>query len=233
MRRGLLALAGLMAVPTAAAHEAGVAAPSAGGLWTVTAAASGVMAVAFAVIAFILWRAILRGRQLTSNPLLTGMALMFTTCAVGHALHLEHALLPVYAPEVFPVLGLADVAHAVDFGRWARVAMVDPVLLGLDLATAAVAVWYLSLRRRYQPLFQGAELTEDLHAREREARRLQDTVVQGLTEAKLLLERGRPDRARQVVAEALEESRGLVDLFLEEPRDIEAGMLKPVAADDA
>lgn len=233
MRRRLLVFAALLTVPTVAAHEAGTAAPAASALWTVTAAASAVMAVAFAVIACLLWRAILRGRQLTSNPLLTGMALIFTTCAVGHALHLEHTLLPLYAPEVFPVLGLADVAHAVDLGRWARLAMVDPVLLGLDLVTAAVAVWYLSLRRRYRLLFQGAELTEDLQVREREARRLQDTVVQRLTEAKLLLERGRPDRARKVVAGALEESRDLVDLFLEEPRDVEPGMLKRVAADDA
>lgn len=230
MRRRLIALAALVGLPTAAAHQARQAAPTADFLWTISAAASAVMAVTFTAIAWFLWRAIVREDQLTSNPLLTGIALIFTTCAIGHLLHLEHTILPLYAPEVFPALGLGDVSHAISFGLWARAAMADPILLFIDVATAAVGVGYLALRRRYNALFEGAELTEDIHEREHEARILQDEIVQRIAEAKLLVEHGEHTQAREIVDATLEESRDIVEMFLDEDQ-IEPGRLRRVDAE--
>lgn len=232
MRRWIAALLGLVAtLPVASAHEAAGAvtsAPSVGGIWIVAAGASLVMAVTFAAIAAFLWRSIRKGRQLTSNPLLTGVALVVTTSAVGHLLHFEHTILPIYVPAAASWLGLGDVAHAVGFGHWARIAMVHPLLLATDIATAGVAVWYFTLRRQQRDVLRGAELADDLDAREREARMMQDSVVQTVVEAKLLLDMGRREEAVETIQDAIGESQRIVDTFLDDPGGIEAGELRRV-----
>lgn len=232
MRRRIAALLGLVAaLPVASAHEATGAvtsAPSAGEIWIVAAGASLVMAVTFAAIAAFLWRSIWKGRQLTSNPLLTGVALVFTTCAVGHLLHFEHTILPIYAPAAASWLGLGEVAHAVGFGHWARIAMVHPLLLATDIATAGIAAWYFTLRRQQRDVLRGAELADDLHAREREARTMQDSVVQTVVEAKLLLDMGRREEAVETIQEAIGESQRIVDTFLDDPGGVEPGELRRV-----
>lgn len=236
MRRRTVALLGLVAtLPTASAHEAAGAvtsAPSAGELWIVASGASLVMAVTFAAIAAFLWRSIWRDRQLTSNPLLTGVALIFTTCAVGHLIHFEHTLLPIYAPAASAWLGLGDAAHAVGFGHWARIAMVHPLLLAADVATAGIAVWYFTLRRRQRDVLRGAELADDLGVREQEARAMQDSVVQTVVEAKLLLETGRREEAVETIQAAIDASQEIVDTFLETSSEIQPGDLRRVEASE-
>lgn len=230
MRRRIVALLGLVATaPVASAHEAAGAvttAPSAGELWIVAAGASLVMAITFAAIAAFLWRSIWKGRQLTSNPLLTGVTLIFTTCAIGHFLHFEHTILPIYAPAASAWLGLGDAAHAVGFGHWARIAMVHPLLLATDIATAGIAVWYFTLRRRQRDVLRGAELADDLGVREQEARMMQDSVVQTVVEAKLLLETGRREEAVETIQDAIDESQEIVDTFLDTASDVQPGELR-------
>lgn len=215
----VLALAALSLAPTATAHDAqSVAAdqPPTGdavsNLWILGAAMNLVMLVTFAAIATFLWRAIIDGGQLTSNPLLTGMALIFTTCSIGHALHLEHTLLPIY----MPLLGIGDVYHAVTFGHWARVAMSDPALVAMDISSAAAAVWYLTTRHRHGELFEGAELAEDLRVKEEEARWMHDSVVQTCARALMHVDLGEDEEAIEAIEESIDEAKTIVDQFLED-----------------
>lgn len=232
MRGRLTLLAGLLAVPsTATAHEvagAATAAPAAGSLWPLAAAASLAMTVTFLAIAGWMWRSILAGDQLLSNPLLTGMALIFTTCAVGHLIHFEHVMLPIYAPAAAAWLGLGDAAHAVGFGTWARIAMVDPILLGTDIVTALLGGWYFTLRRQQRSVLHGAALSDDLRAREREAHMMHDSVVQTVAEAQILLEMGRHKEAVETIQAAIDESQTIVDTFLETPGGLQPGDLRRV-----
>lgn len=186
-------------------------------LWIAGALANLVMAVTFAGIAWFLWKAAIQGDQLWSNPLLLGMAGIFTTCSISHAVHLEHALLPIYGPW----LGLEAPNLTAEFGQWSRVALGTPVLLAIDLFTASVGVWYFASRRRQGEMFRGAELAEDLRELEREARVLQDSVVQASTEAKLLLDMGREEEAVERLDEAIGEAQEIVDEFLGEEAGLE------------
>lgn len=223
----LVALAGLAALvvaPGAGAHEVLSPeelpdAPEASSSWWFSAIANGVMSVTFFAIAAYMWKAIYDGGQLMQNPLLTGMALIFTTCAIGHGLHFEHTMLPIYAPA----LGLWDASAAATFGAWTRVSMADPVLLSVDVVTAGLGLWYFTTRRRHAELFEGAELAEDIEQREREAREMHDSIVQSTSEALLLLQMDREEEAQEAIEASLEEAKGIVDGFLEEGRAVEIG----------
>lgn len=227
-----IALCGVLlisAAPTVSAHEtvsedAGPPSEASATGWILAAVASGVMAVAFLAIAAYLWKAIYDGGQLTENPLLTGMALIFTTCGLGHGLHFEHAMLPLYAPA----LGLWDASQAAAFGGWARIGMAAPMLVAIDLATAALGIGYFTTRRRQAGLFEGAELAEDIEEREREARSMHDSIVQSTSQALLLLQTGREAEAHEALDASLAEAKEIVDAFLEEGHaiDIEPGDLQ-------
>lgn len=227
----IVALVGMAVVPVVQAHDATeVHEPAslhaepvpqaASPLWTVTMVANVVMAVTFAAIAWFLWRALIRGQQWRSNPLLVGITLIFTTCAVGHALHAEHTLLPTYAP----LLQLPGWEEAVTFGAWSQVAMANPALAGMDVASAGAAVWYFATRQRHAEAFQGAELAEDLEILEEEARYMQDTVVQTTTEALLHMDMDDDEAALEDITQALDDAKGIVDRFLAEGR---AGEVRP------
>lgn len=222
-----------LSAPTAAAHAASAVAgpaPEASGFWVLAAVANLVMMVTFAAIALPLWRAIYEGNQLFSNPLLTGFALIFSTCSVSHGLHFEHTLVPNYhgALHALPFMaGPTAYNYAADFGLWSRVAMTDPGLLLVDVITMGLGVWYFLLRKRQSRFFEGAELAEDLEVREREAHAMHDEIVEDVSQALLLLDLGREDEAHEVVAETLEGTQSIVDDLLEAATttEIEAGDL--------
>lgn len=222
-------LAALLA-PTVRAHEATAAAPDPSTWWVLGLAVNLVMAVTFVAIAVPLWQAIREGGQFWSNPLLTGFFLIFTTCAVSHAMHVEHALLPYVAPYLhhLPLVG-EPLAYNLTawFGVWARNAMADPLLLAADVATAGLGVWYFLIRRRQSRFFEGAELAEDLEAREREAHAMHDAITENVHQALLLLEMGREEEAKAVVDDTLENAQGIVDDLLEAATldEIQAGDL--------
>lgn len=185
-------------------------------VWVITATANLVMAILFAAIAWFLWRAIIQGGQLRTNPLLTGMALIFTTCTLGHAVHLEHTLLPLYAPHLPDALITGATMDAVAFGQWSRLAMTDPILLGADLSAAGAAGYYWFVRHRHADMIHGAELSDDLEIREREARRVQDSVLEASEEALRLARDGQDDEAALRAGAALEEAKRIVAIYLRE-----------------
>lgn len=220
----LAVLAASIAAPTVWAHEIDAAdelaaPPEASDGWIVASIASGVMSLTFFAIAAYLWKAIYDGGQLTANPLLTGMALIFTTCGIGHGLHFEHTMLPYYAPA----LGLWDASHAAAFGTWAQTAMADPVLVSVDVVTAGLGIWYFTTRRRQAELFEGAELSEDVKERELEASRMHDSIVQSTAEALLLLQMDREEDAAEAIESSIEDAKQIVDTFLEEGHAVEIG----------
>ena len=170
--------------------------------WMVTAASNAIMVVIYGALFVIMLRGIIQGRQWFSNPIATATAAIFITCTIGHGLHLAHAVFP------------ADLGHFVHDASAARAMFGDWRMLGWDVITAAVAIWYWSLRSRLVVIFRGAALCEDLEQRHQQASMLHDSVVQGLAQAKLALELGRREEARTAVVDTLRLSRRILGEML-------------------
>lgn len=188
-------------------------------LWMVTAAANVVMVVVYAWIAVIMLKAIVEGKQWTSNPILTATFAIFVTCTFGHGVHLEHALLPWTGAVL-----AADPEEVAVLGAAARTAFSDPRLLAWDVFTAGVAMWYWTLRSRFAVIYRGAALCEDMAKRQQDAMDLHDNVVQGLTRAKMELDLGRREQGLQAVEETLHAARGIITHLLgEKGSEVELG----------
>lgn len=174
------------------------------GNWIVGAVANAVIATAYFCISYFVGRGLVETRRWFSNPLALATSLIFFSCAVGHALHLQHLLADVD--------GARD-AHDWHIGAW-------------DLLTAAIGVWYLSLRGRFPALVRGAALFEDMRVRERQALMLNDDVVQGITTAKLAFEMGEHDLGTRTLEQTLTQARGLVDELLGDSAEDRSGKLR-------
>jgi hypothetical protein len=93
-----------------------------------------------------------------------------------------------------------------------------------DVVTAAVGVYYLSLRGSYASVLRGAQMFEDLKVRQRQALEINDNIVQGLTVAKYQLARGQDQHSREAIEQTLRKARGLItDLLGEQGSDVELG----------
>ncbi|MEU7905085.1 ATP-binding protein [Actinoplanes sp. NPDC049118] len=95
-----------------------------------------------------------RTRQWRNNPLGLATAAIFFSCAVHHGSHTVHLLLPYLGWGMHSGMAMR---HA--FGSSLSVA-------GWDVITAAVAVWYWTLRGRFPALVRGAAVFEDLRLRQ-------------------------------------------------------------------
>ena len=168
--------------------------------WHVSAVGNTVLLLAYLGISAAIVVPLVESGELRSNKLGLATALIFFSCAVGHGLHGLHLL--------SPALGFAE-AH----GQAAR-DVVDWHLALWDVSTAAVGVWYWTLRRSYGRLLEGAKLFEDLRERQREAAEINDTVVQGIVAAQLARRLGRDEEADAVLAGTLESARDLVSQLL-------------------
>lgn len=177
-------------------------------LWMLTAAANFVMVVVYALVAVSMIRAIIDGRQLRSNPLLTATAAIFVTCTLGHGSHLAHALIATAGVWGGTELTPAQAVRA-EFG--------DLRLLVWDVITAVVAVYFFTLRSRFAIVYKGAALCEDMEKREQQALELHDNVVQGLAQAKMALDLGRRDEGYQAIESTLAASRRIMTEVLGRP----------------
>ncbi|WNV75584.1 EAL domain-containing protein [Geodermatophilus sp. DSM 44513] len=119
--------------------------------WQLSAVGGGVIAVAYLAISVAVFAPLARSGQLLSNRLGTATGLIFFSCAVGHALHVVH-LLPLPGAEAHDLHAVRDSWGWHDT-FWA-------------LVTAAVAVYYWSLRRTYGALLGGGALFADLQEKE-------------------------------------------------------------------
>lgn len=148
--------------------------------WTIGTASNAVVAVAYLLISAAILRPLVQTGQLRTNRLGTATAAIFFTCAVHHGSHTIHMLLPY--------VGLAE-----SQGRAMREAWSWPAA-AWDVVTAAVGIYYWTLRRTYGSLMRGAQLFDDMRQREKQALELNDNVLQGLVVAKMALDLD--DRAR-------------------------------------
>ena len=177
-------------------------------LWMVGAAANAVTAIAYLAIATAIMVPLVRERQVLSNRMGTATAVIFLTCAVHHGGHTWKA--------VVPFLGLwQSFGWDQATGIYTRLAW-DSEAVAWDVITAAVGIYYWSLRRHYAPLMRGAKLFEDLRERQRQAMQLNDDVVQGMAAAKMCLELGDGDQALKVLDTSLAKARGIVSDLLQQ-----------------
>jgi len=180
--------------------------------WQLITAANLVVAGAYLAIATIIFRGLRGGDQLWTNRLGTATAFIFLTCGVHHGTHAVHMLLPSFGIEDAQALALRDAWH------WPSVVW--------DIFAAGVGVYYLSLRKSYASVLRGAQMFEDMRARERHAVEINDNIVQGLTVAKYALEVGRDDQSRQAVEETLRKSQQLISELLGDEGEIAPGHLR-------
>lgn len=131
--------------------------------WYLGAVANVVIAVAYFLISAAIVVPLVRSRQLWVNRLGTATGLIFWSCAMGHAGHAAHLLLPSVGME----------EHA---GFALRQAFSWHVAIG-DAMTATIGIWYWSLRKTYAPLMRGAALFEDMKESQRRALQINDNIV--------------------------------------------------------
>ena len=150
--------------------------------WNIGLVANGVVAVAYMLIVFAIMRPLVAGRQLRSNLLGTATAAIFFTCAVHHGGHVVHMMLPSAGVETAQGLALRA-SYDWEAAFW-------------DVVTAAVGVYYWTLRRGYAGVPKGgATLFDDLRQREKEGLELNDSVLQGMVVARMALDVGQKETA--------------------------------------
>ena len=183
--------------------------------WMVTAGANAVIVVIYAMVSVSMISAIIDGRQLRTNPLLTATAAIFVTCTLGHGAHLAHALL-----ATGPVWGVAGDAAA----NLVRAEFGDPRLLWWDAITALVAIAFYALRSRFAVVYRGAAFCDDLAKRESEALEMHDNIVQGLAQAKMALDLGDREEGYRAIEATLAASRRIMtDLLGTAGSELELG----------
>lgn len=165
--------------------------------WHIGAAANVVILVAYLAIAFTIVRHLLPQGRWRNSPLAVATAAIFFTCAVHHGSHPVHQLLPVFGAER-------------EIGQAMRVAFDDWHVSGWDVITAAVGVWYWTLRGRFPVLVRRSQLFEDQLERERQALEIHDNVVQGLASAKLAFELEDRDRGMAALEQTLGSARHII-----------------------
>ncbi|HEV2891934.1 MAG TPA: hypothetical protein VGX28_16290 [Frankiaceae bacterium] len=166
-------------------------------MWQLTAAANGVILVAYSLISATILRALVRQRQLRSNLLGTATAAIFFTCAVHHGAHTVHMVAPAFGLQTGSGLAMRE---SMGWGA-----------LVWDTLSVVVAVYYWSLRRSYGALLgRSPALFADLKARQRSALEINDNIVQGLALAQYRYEAGQPDEAHAAVVATLARARRMM-----------------------
>lgn len=168
--------------------------------WQIGLVSNGVVAIAYLLITAAVLRPLIAGNQMRSNPLGTATAAIFFTCAIHHGGHVVHMLLPAGGVEVSKGLAMRA-SYDWEMAVW-------------DIVTAAVGVYYWTLRRAYSSLVRGAKLFDDLRQREHDALELNDNVLQGLVVAKLAFELDQRDRAMAALDSSINAASRMITDFL-------------------
>lgn len=185
--------------------------------WRIGLGANAVVAATYLMIAWAIVRPLLREGQLRSNRLGAATAAIFLTCAVHHGAHTVHMLLPYAGFGEQQGEALRSV-FTWQMGLW-------------DVVSAAVGVYYWSLRRTYGSLMQGAKLFEDMRQREQQALELNDSVLQGLVVAKMAVELGQPAKATEALDASIRAASAMItELLGARPGTAGNGLLRTTAA---
>ena len=119
--------------------------------WQLVAAFNAVIAAAYLVIFWLILRGLWATRQVMTNVLGLATALIFFTCGVHHGSHALHLVAPFAGIDEARGLAMRDVFD------W-QMAVWDGI-------GAAVAIFYLSLRRSYGRLLNSPEMFENSERR--------------------------------------------------------------------
>ncbi|MCW2494737.1 MAG: hypothetical protein JWQ77_661 [Jatrophihabitans sp.] len=168
--------------------------------WQIGLVSNAAVAIAYLLITGAVLRPLIAGGQVRSNPLAAATAAIFFTCAIHHGGHVVHMLLPDGHVEVRQGLAMRA-SYDWEMATW-------------DIVTAAVGVYYWTLRRAYSSLIRGAKLFDDLRQREHDALELNDNVLQGLVVAKLAFELDQRDRAMAALDASISAASRMVSDFL-------------------
>lgn len=180
--------------------------------WIVGMLATGIAATAYLALGYVILKGVWTSGQMRTNPLALATGLIFVSCGIGHGAHAWHAILPFIGMEV--ELGMATREIQRDWHMWV-----------FDGFTAAVAIWYWTLRTRFPALLRGTAMFEDMRVRQRQALEIHDNVVQGLATAKLNLELGDEETGMKEIEATLAASRSIITDLLGEAGNEQA--LKP------
>lgn len=101
-----------------------------------------VIAIAYAAICMAILVPVVRAGQARTNRLAVATALIFFSCAVGHAFHAA-----MYWQASFDAAAMTGMTHATGWSLWPTAVW--------DLLTAAVGIYYWTLRRHYNVLLGG------------------------------------------------------------------------------
>lgn len=184
--------------------------------WRIGLIANTVLVIAYAAIALKIFTRIHHTGQRGENPLAQATGALFLTCGVGHGIMAGHLALPTLAPEMSSGLALRSA-----FNEW-HMWMWPPL-------TASAGVFYWTLRSRFSTLIRGASLFEDLEQRRHQAMDIHDNVVQSVASAKMALEQGDSEAAKEDIEEALAQSQLIITDLMDPPEggpDIRPGDLR-------
>ena len=160
--------------------------------------ANAVIATAYLAVAVLLAVNAIRSDQWRTNVLGVATVILYVGCGGGHA---------VYALQ----MGAAVAGSTAPYAEGARVLYMETHMWGWDLVTAAVGVWYWTMRRRFPQLVTGTAVFEDFRIRQRRALEVNDNIVQGLARAKLSFELSRDDEGKKALAQARTAGRRMVE----------------------
>jgi signal transduction histidine kinase len=173
--------------------------------WQIGALANFVTMTAYLAICAAIFVPLIREQQIKANRLGTATGVIFFTCAVHHGAHTVHMVLPALGVDLGSGLAMRE-AFDLQAVVW-------------DIFTAAVGIYYWTLRRTYGALMSGAKLFDDLRERQRQALEINDGIVQGLATAKLALELDQQHVTREALESTLASARGLITELLGEVSD--------------
>jgi len=173
--------------------------------WQIGLIGNTVIMIAYLLITLAIVVPLARSNQLRSNPLGAATGAIFFTCSIHHGAHALHMALPS--------LGVIDPQGLAMRAAWGWPLAIWDVIGGL------VAVYYWTLRRNYSSLMHGAQLFEDLRARERQALELNDSVLQGLVVAKMALDLDQPDRSHEALASSISAASRIITELLGRGQD--------------
>jgi len=171
-------------------------------LWMVGTAASVVVLIAYLTIAITIIRRLVSTQQDPSaNPLAWATAAIFISFAVHHGFHAAYQVTSAIS---------TGAAYAV------RAGYDGLIVTAWDVLSAAVGIWYLTLRGRFPALVRGGALFGDVKLRKQQALEIHDTIVQGLATAKMSIELNRNEEGLVAVQQSLDASRRIITDLLGE-----------------
>jgi len=178
--------------------------------WVFGAVANGVLFAAYMVITVSIVFPLLKSDQLRKNHLGAATGAIFFSCGVGHGLHFFHL--------IGPAIGVDQ-----SVGAAARVSTEWHIVLW-DSLTAAIGLYYVSLRKTYGSLMKGAALFDDMKAKQRQALEINDNIVQGLVIAETALALDEREHSQAALAATLASARQIIsDLLGEAGTEVRLG----------